>query len=233
MAGIPGRRGAARGEKWTREEARVLDTLTSPDRIQAFLDGIEYSADPIYRSPRSVLRDRKAHCFDGALFAAAALERLGHPPMLVDLRAHRDDDHIIAIFRRHGHVGAVAKSNFVGLRFRDPIFRTLRELALSYFPAYYNLDGEKSLREVSVPLDLRRLDPIRWRTSDDRLGEIATRLDRIRHYPLMTPDLIASLAPIDRRSYEAGMVGTNLAGVYVPSEHDQDAPGTEKAGRGD
>lgn len=217
MVQRPVRCATARREKWTKEEARVLDTLTSPDRIQAFLDGIEYSADPIYRSPRSVLRDRKAHCFDGALFAAAALERLGHAPLLVDLRALRDDDHIVAVFRRDGHVGAVAKSNFVGLRFREPIFRTLRELALSYFPAYYNLDGEMSLREYSVPLDLRRLDPIRWRTSDDRLEEIATRLDCLRHYALMTPDMIASLAPIDRRSYEAGMLGTNMAGVYVPS----------------
>ncbi len=217
MARIPGRQEAARGEKWTKEEARLLDTLTSPDRIQGFLDGVEYSADPIYRSPRSVMRDRKAHCFDGALFAAAALERLGHPPLLVDLRAHRDDDHIVAIFWRHGHVGAVAKSNFVGLRFREPIFRTLRELALSYFPSYYNLDGEMSLRDYSIPLDLRRLDFLSWRTQDDRLEEIATRLDLLRHYPLMTPDMIASLAPIDRRSYEAGMVGTNMAGVYVPS----------------
>lgn len=232
MAAIPGRREAARGEKWTKEEARVFDTLASPDRIQAFLDGIEYSADPIYRSPRSVLRDRKAHCFDGALFAAAALERLGHPPLLMDLRAYRDDDHIVAVFRRHGHFGAVAKSNFVGLRFREPIFRTLRELALSYFPAYYNLDGEMSLREYSVPLDLRRHDPLHWRTSDDRLEEIATHLDRIRHYPLMTPDMIASLAPIDRRSYEAGMLGTNMAGVYVPAEHDQDSrgPGSNRGG---
>lgn len=203
--------------EWTPDEMAVLDALTSPDRIQAFLDGVEYSADPYYRSPRSVLRDRKAHCFDGALFAAAALRRLGHAPLLVDLRAWRDDDHVIAIFRRDGHVGAVAKSNFVGLRYREPIFRNLRELALSYFPAYYNLDGEMSLREYSIPLDLRRFDGINWMTSDDRLEEIATRLDRIRHYPLLTPAMIASLAPIDRRSYEAGMLGTNMAGVFVPS----------------
>ncbi len=206
-----------RQDDWTSEELRLLETLTTPARIQAFLDDLPYSADPIYRSPRSVMRDRKAHCFDGALFAAAALRRLGYPPLLVDLKAHRDDDHIIAIFRRDGHIGAVAKSNFVGLRFREPIFRTLRELALSYFPAYYNLDREMSLRAYSVPLDLRRLDSLRWMTCDDRLEEIALRLDRIRHYPLLTARMIASLAPIDQRSFEAGMLGTDMAGVYVPS----------------
>lgn len=220
MAQKPHGRKTPRDEVWTQAEARVLDTLTSPDRIQAFLDSLPYSADPIYRSPRSVLRDRKAHCFDGALFAAAALRRLGHPPLLVDLKAHRDDDHIIAIFWRRGHVGAVAKSNFAGLRFREPIFRTLRELALSYFPAYYNLDGEMSLRAYSVPLDLRRLDDLRWMTCDDRLEAIATRLDRIRHHALLTPDQVAALTPIDRRSYEAGMLGTDMAGVYVPSRND-------------
>lgn len=224
MARKPPPREAPRTEVWTPEEARVLDALTSPDRIQAFLDGLDYSADPIYRSPRSVLRDRRAHCFDGALFAAAALRRIGHPPLLVDLRAYRDDDHVIAIFRRNGHIGAVAKSNFVGLRFREPIFRTLRELALSYFPAYYNLDGEMSLRAYSVPLDLRRLDHLRWMTDDDRLEEVATRLDRLRHFPLLTPDQIAALVPIDPRSYEAGMLGTVMAGVYVPPRQDPPEP---------
>ena len=88
---------------WTPDELAVLDRLTSPAAVQEFLDGIPYSADPIYRSPRSALRDRKAHCFDGALFAAAAFRRLGLPPLLVDLRSVRDDDHILTVFRRHGH----------------------------------------------------------------------------------------------------------------------------------
>lgn len=201
---------------FTRAELRLLQPLRSPERIQAFLDGVGYSADPCYRSPRSVLRDRKAHCFDGALFAACALRRLGQRPLLVDLRAVRDDDHVLAIFERRGHFGAVAKSNFVGLRFREPIFRTLRELALSYFEDYYNTDGEKTLRGYSVPLDLRAFDRLRWMTEDGGLDAVARRLDEIRHYPLLSPAMVAGLARVDPRSYDAGLVGVNAAGLYRP-----------------
>src|SRR5438128_1298491 len=107
---------------WSAQERAVLDRLDSPAAVQAFLDAVPYSTDPIYRSPRSVLRDRRAHCFDGAVFAAAALERLGHAPRLVNMRAFQDDDHVIAIFQRDRRYGAVATSNFVPLRYREPVF---------------------------------------------------------------------------------------------------------------
>jgi hypothetical protein len=199
---------------WTPKEREVLDRLRSPGEIQAFLDSIPYSADPIYRSPRSVLRDRKAHCFDGALFGAAALRSLGHPPLIVDMQAVRDDDHLLAIFRRDGRWGAVAKSNFVGLRFREPVYRSLRELVMSYFDAYYNLDGEKSLRGYTRPLDLRRMDSLEWMTRDDRLETIAEKLDQIRSYRLLTDRMVEQLVPVDRRTYEAGMLGVNPDGLY-------------------
>lgn len=196
----------------TRERA-ALARLTGPERIQRFLDSIPYSADPIYRSPRSVLRDRTAHCFDGALFAAAALQRLGQPPLLLDLRAVRDDDHVLAIFRRGRHVGAIAKSNFVGLRFREPIFRTLRELALSYFESYYNLRREKTLRSYSALVNLRSLR-FDWTTQDGRLDAVAARLDAARHIPLLDVAMTRALLPVNDRSYRAGMLGTRAAGLY-------------------
>lgn len=199
---------------WTAAERRRIATLRSPGEIQAFLDAIPYSADPFYRSPRRVLADRKAHCFDGALFAAAMLRRIGDPPLLVDTRAVRDDDHVIAIFRRHGCLGAVAKSNFVGLRFREPVFRSVRELVLSYFEAYYNAAGEKTLRSFSVPLDLRRFDDLQWEASDTHLGVIATRLDTIRHYPLLNRRTAAGLTKVDERSLKAGMLGLDRSGLY-------------------
>ena len=119
--------------------ARVLKT---PAAIQAFLDETPYSAENRYRCPLSVVRDRKAHCFDGAVFAAAMLRRLGHPPLIVDLLPNeRDDDHMLALFRVDGLLGAVAKSNFSGLRYREPICRSLRELILSYFEDYFNAAG--------------------------------------------------------------------------------------------
>jgi len=199
---------------WTAAERRRIATLRSPREIQAFLDAIPYSADPFYRCPRRVLADRKAHCFDGALFAAAMLRRIGFPPLLVDTRAVRDDDHVIAIFRRHGCVGAVAKSNFVGLRFREPVFRSVRELVLSYFEVYYNAEGEKTLRSFSPPLDLRRFDDLQWETSDAHLGVIAARLDTIRHYPLLSLRTAAALIRVDERSLKAGMLGLDRSGLY-------------------
>jgi len=201
-------------QAWTSEEMAVLAQLTSPDRIQTFLDGLAYSADPIYRSPRSVLRDRKAHCFDGALFAAAALRHIGFPPRIVDMQAVRDDDHILAIFRSGPYWGAVAKSNFVGLRFREPIYRSLRELVISYFDSYYNLEREKTLRGYTVPLDLREFDSICWMTEDSGLDQIAAKLDDIRSFRLLTDEMIEKLVLVDDRSFEAGMLGADPDGIY-------------------
>ncbi len=200
----------------TSEEHSVLDGLTDPDRIQCFLDETPYSDEPIYRCPRSVLRDRKAHCFDGACLAALALLRLGHRPLLVDLRAHRDDDHVLAVYRRDGAWGCVSKSNVALLRYREPIFRSLRELVMSFFEFYYNLDYEKSLREYSPPIDLRRFDALDWPLRDAAMDAIAERLDRVAHRPLLTPTQLAGLRRMDQRSYDAGLLGANWAGLYKP-----------------
>jgi hypothetical protein len=206
-------------EPWTAAERRALDGLDSPAAIQAFLDRIPYSEDLIYRCPRRVLADRKAHCFDGAMLAAAALRRLGHPPLLVDLRAVRDDDHIIALFRgAGGGLGAVAKSNFVGLRFREPIHRSLRELVVSYFEPYYNLEREKTLRAYSRPLDLRAFDRLEWEVRSEAMAAIAARLDAARHTPILTRAQARALSAVDERSYRAGMQGTVMAGVYGARE---------------
>lgn len=212
----PPRRNSGHAFHWTAKESKILDRLDSPVRIQAFLDSIPYSADPIYRSPRSVLRDRKAHCFDGALLAAMALERLGHPPRIVDLQAVRDDDHLLALFKVDGRYGAVAKSNFVGLRYRDPVYRSLRELVLSYFDCYFNLDREKTLRGYTVPLDLRGFDRIDWRTRDDELDLIAERLDRIRSWPVLDDETASGLPLVDDRTYQAQLLGSNPDGLYRP-----------------
>lgn len=202
---------------WTKAELAVLEPLKDPAAIQGFLDSTQYSSDHFYRSPRSVLRDRKAHCADGALFAAAALRRLGLPATIMELRAVRDDDHLLAVFRRGDCYGAIAKSNFAGLRFREPIFRSLRELALSYFEDYFNLDREKTLRGFSVVLDLERFDDLCWTYQDEPLEQIMNALDRVRHYPLVTAAQVEALAPVDERRFNAGTLGLNFEGVYKPS----------------
>jgi len=200
----------------TPEERALLATLDSPARIQAFLDQLPYSADPFYRCPLRVLRDRTAHCFDGALFAAAALRRLGYPPLIVNLFADRDDEHLLAIYRRDGAWGAVGQSNFVGLRFREAVYRTLRELVMSYFEDYYNVERERTLRSYTRPLNLQAFDRLHWMTSNAPLEIIAQRLDQRRRIPLLTAEMIAHLSLVDELSYQAGMLGINEAGLYRP-----------------
>jgi hypothetical protein len=203
----------------TESERQVLDRLTSPVKIQNFLDDLTYSADSFYRCPLRAFRDRLAHCFDGALFAAAALRRIGYPPLILDMVPNeRDDDHLLALYKYKRYWGAVAKSNFVGLRFREPIYRNLRELVMSYFEQYYNVAGEKTLRGYTVPLNLKTFDKRNWMTVDDHLERIAERLDEIRRMTLLTPDMVDLLSKIDDRSHKAGLLFVNEAGLYQPEE---------------
>lgn len=196
----------------------VWTNLNSPPAIQSFLDQTPYSPQDANRCPVNVLRDGLAHCLDGALFGAAALRRLGYPPVVVDLLPDPgvDDDHVIAIYKRDGHWGAIAKSNFVGLRFREPIYRNLRELVLSYFEGYYNVYGVKSLRYYTRPLNLATLDKAGWMVSDAGADAVEMHLHTLRRISLIPPSIAAHLQPMDKLSYEAGMMGTNLAGVYKP-----------------
>ena len=193
----------------------ILPSLATPARIQAYLDDTPYSAENRYRCPLSVVRDRKAHCFDGAVFAAAMLRRLGHPPLIVDLLPNdRDDDHMLALFRVEGRLGAVAKSNFSGLRYREPIFGSLRELVLSYFEDYFNSAGEKTLRAYTVSLNLARFDRQDWLARDETMDRIAAALDHIRKVPLLTPRMAARLQPVDPLALKAGLLGSNPDGLF-------------------
>jgi hypothetical protein len=144
---------------------------------------------------------------EGALFGAAALGLLGYPPLLLDLEAVRDDDHVLAVFRARGHWGAIAKSNYSGLRYREPVYRTLRELAMSYFEHYYNLRKEKTLRRYSRPVNLRRFDSIHWTTAEEDVWAIPEYLCGIAHRPLLAPRMAGRLGRVDDRLFAAGLVG--------------------------
>jgi hypothetical protein len=208
---------AAFKQALTPSERRIMARLTTPRAIQALLDEFAYSAESVYRCPLRVLREGIAHCFDGALFAAAALRLLQYPPLILDIVPNdRDDDHLLAVYKDDGHWGAVAKSNFVGLRFREPVYRTLRELVMSYFEQYYNTAREKTMRGFTVPLNLRAFDKFDWMISDAPLEDIARRLDEIRRVSLLTPAMTAALSPVDERSYKAGLMGANEAVLYRP-----------------
>ena len=191
-------------------ELSVLRRLNTPERIQRFLDDADYNKEedgPTCRSPRRVLRDRLAQCLEGALFGAAALRVQGWEPLLLDLEAVRDDDHVLAIFRQRGCWGAVAKSNYAGLRFREPVYRSLRELAMSYFEHYYNPAGEKTLRTYSRPVNLRRFDRIGWMTAEQDLWSISDYLFGIPHTRLLTSGVVRNLNRMDARLMLAGKVG--------------------------
>jgi hypothetical protein len=198
------------GFGFTAAELAAFRRLGRPEKIQEFLDNLPYNKEKrgaTCGSPRRVLRQRTAQCIEGALFGAAALRLLGHPPLLLDLEAVRDDDHVLAVFRSHGGWGAVAKSNYAGLRFREPVYRSLRELAMSYFEHYYNLKGEKTLRASSRPVNLSRFDRRGWMTAEDDIWYVPEYLCEVPHTPLLTAEQIRGLARMDRRLFEAGQWG--------------------------
>jgi len=202
---------------WDKEEIRFLKTLNSTVAIQDFLDSIGYN--PVYecRSPRWVIRKRSAHCFEGALFSAAVLDFLGYKPLIIDLKAFNDDDHVIAVFSRNGHWGAIAKSNFTTLRYREPVYRTIRELVMSYFDFYFNIAGDKSLRSYSLPLDLTMYRQRNWMTTDEDLEFIGDKLESMRHYPVITGEMIKDLTRASDSMMKAGLLGSNEAGLFKPS----------------
>jgi len=197
------------------EERTIVNGFISPADVQAFLDSIPYSTDEFYRCPLRVLRERTAHCFDGAMFAAAMLQRIGYPPLILDMLSNgRDDEHLLALFKDRGCWGAVAKSNFVGLRFREPVYRTLRELVMSYFEQYYNLEREKTLRGYTGPLNLKRFDRLNWMTADETMDLIARRTEETRRVMLIDAEMEKRLSPVDERSYQAGLTGADPNGIY-------------------
>jgi hypothetical protein len=192
---------------FTPAELRKLRSLKTPYGIQRFIDDMPYHLATSAWSPQRVLRERTAHCLEGAIFGAAALRAIGHRPLIVDLESEHDTDHVIAVYRERGHWGAIAKSNYAGLEYREPIHRTLRELALSYFLLYFNLRRERTLRTFSRPVDLARFDRREWMTSEKDVWYIPEYLLEISHTRLLAPGTAKRLHRVERRTYEAGLVG--------------------------
>jgi hypothetical protein len=191
---------------FTPRELRTLRAYGTPAGIQRALDAMPYHLAGTAWSPRRVLQERTAHCLEGAVFAAAALRVLGFPPLVLDLEAVQDTDHVVAVYRLRGRWGAIAKSNFSGLGYREPVYRTIRE-------GYINLRGERTLRAHSPPVNLARFDRTRpgWITSDAPVWWVAEHLVGVRHRPLLTPAMVRALTRVDRRLLDAGLVGYRQA----------------------
>jgi hypothetical protein len=198
----------------TRAEFAVLERLDTPQRIQDFVYGLkqnfELDGETCF-TVRDVLRKRRAHCIEGALVAACALWVHGEPPLLLDMRAVHDFDHVVALYRRRGHWGAISKTNGIFLRSRDPVYRDLRELAMSYFHEYANRRSHKTLREYSLPYDLRQVDPEVWVSGEQGAWEIAAALDELRHFRVLPGrhlGLVSRRDPLERRAAELSQYRT-------------------------
>lgn len=197
----------ARVNEFTAMELRKLRSLRTPYGVQRFLYGMPYHLATTAWSPRTVLREQTAHCLEGAIFGAAALRVLGYPPFVVDLESENDTDHVIAVFKERGHWGAIAMSNYAGCRYREPIHRTIRELAISYFDEYFNLRGDRSLRTFSRPVNLARFDRLDWMTASKDVWFIPEYLLTIAHTHLIGRAMVKRLHRVDKRSLDAGLVG--------------------------
>jgi hypothetical protein len=192
---------------FTPAELRKLRSFKDAYGVQRFLDDTPYHLADTAWSPRVVLREQTSHCLEGAIFAAAALRAIGYPPLIIDFEAENDTDHVLAVYRVKEHWGAVAKSNYTGCRYREPVYRTLRELAMSYFNIYFNMRRERTLRTYSRPINLSRFDRLSWMTSEDQVWFIPYHLVDIPHIKLLRPAMVRQLHRADDRLFRAETLG--------------------------
>jgi len=201
----------------TDEQKRVYE-MDSPFKIQHFLDSTLYPSGDRNRSSIEVLRERQAHCLDGGLFAVTILRLIGYEPLIVDMQPEpgTDDDHVLALFREFDCWGAVAKSNYSGLRFREPVYASIRELVLSYFDDFFNVDGQKTLRYFTQPIHMEAFDDWNWMTESSGVDKIEQYLKKADLAELISQEQVEYLSPVDERSFRAGNLGINPEGTYKP-----------------
>lgn len=194
---------------YSKEEIKIFKKLNTPQKIQDYINSLKFNFDEKFgscMSPRKVLREKKADCVEGALFASVVLEFHGGKPLVLDLRSIKspyDYDHVVALFKEGGFWGAISKTNHSVLRYRDPIYRDVRELVMSYFNEYFLENGQKTLREYSDPFDLNYFNKINWRTSEKDLSEILEKLDTIKHHRILNKKQIKNLRRVDKIEIDA------------------------------
>jgi len=197
---------------------KVLKRLREPGKIQEYMNRLGYNTVDGCMSPLKVIQKGRANCMEGALLAAACLKESGRKPLIMDLRAVNDDDHVITLYRGGGLWGAMSKSNFTTLEFREPAYRSLREIAMSYFDLYFNLAGQKTLREYSIPLDLTKYDSRNWVSTDEDLSYIGSDLDETKHYRIISKRQIRHLHRTADKLVKASIIGADKKGIYKPKK---------------
>jgi hypothetical protein len=201
---------------WNCGEKRLLERLDTPLKIQNYLDKIDYDPDDGTVSPRYVIKERKANCFEGAILAAAALEYHGKKPLIVDMMADNDYDHVISVYKLHNHWGAISKSNTSVLRYREPVYKNIRELMMSYFDLFINTNREKTLRSYSNPVNLKRFNKQEWHTTSEDLEFISDYLYTIRHHKIFDSKMKKRLTKANPILLEATLIGAIPEGMYEP-----------------
>jgi len=202
---------------WNESEIELFNRFNTPNAIQEFLNSIPYDAvdQETNKSPRYVIKENRANCFEGALFAAAVMEYHGHEPRIIDMTAHNDDDHLIMVYRMRGHWGAIAKSNTTTLRGREPVYDNPKELVMSYFDFYFNVAGDKTLRGYTWPVNLNKFNRYNWRTTSDNLDlTIGKELINMKHNDIMTLEMISNLNKADKELLAASLLGSIPEGLY-------------------
>lgn len=192
------------------KEYKILKRLNTPKKIQDFLDRmpINFEKDgDTYYSPMTVLEKRTCHCCEGAVLATLTLRINGYEPLLMDLEANKKDfDHVVALFRQYGKWGAISKTNHAVLRYREPIYKSIRELAMSYFHEYFDDKGRKNLRRYSPPVNLKRFDKKGWITTKNKIDYIPDYLSKVRHFNILNKKQIMNLRRADKVEIEAGKI---------------------------
>jgi len=201
---------------WTPEERRLLRSLKSPEKIQDYLNKLIYNPTDHASSPRWVMITKEAHCFEGGLLAACALELQGHKPLMVDLIAQNDDHHVLTVYKASTGWGSISKSNLALLSGRRPYFASIRELVMSYFPFYFNIEGQPSLYGYSNPINLNNFKSWDWRTTDADLMEMGMSFAEYPHFEIISPRQITKLSKVEKRVFDACLLGADLSGVYRP-----------------
>lgn len=201
---------------WDKAEKKFLLSLNSHEKIQSYLDQLTYNPDYTAASPRYVMMTNSGHCFEGCLFAAAALELRGYKPLVVNLKAHHDDYHAVTVYQTKTGWGSFSKSNTTLLRGRSPVYRSVRELIMSYFDFYFNVKGELSLHAYTHPINLNQFNHLEWRTSPDDLIGIAMEIAEKPHLDLLALKDLKTLKPVSDLLNKACFLGSDPNGLYKP-----------------
>ncbi|MEW6403711.1 MAG: hypothetical protein AB1649_18100 [Chloroflexota bacterium] len=198
------------------ELKQIVKSIKTPFEVQEYLLNMPYNAEARDRSPLNVMLDCQCHCLDGGFLAALLLWKLGFTPLILDLRPDpgMDDDHVLSLFQIEGRWGAVAKSNYVNLGFREAVYESPRVLAMTYFEHYLNTTREKTLRSFTRPMDLTKYPDTRWPYDEAAANRLYKQFYKRKEIPLITTSMVKRLSPVTKRNFKAETLGTDMSQVF-------------------